>query len=191
MKKLFFSGLCSLFFICNVVAQMITTSPIPQVDKSPMDMSTYPPNYPLLKIQDKVSEDISARVIYSRPLKSGRVIFGELLEYNKVWRFGANENTEIEFYKDVKINNVKVKKGRYAIFAIPNIDKWTIIINKDLNTWGSFKYDNTKDVVKVDVAVQKVTEVVDAFYIYFDKAAKGFSMNAGWDNIKVSLPISF
>jgi hypothetical protein len=191
MKYVVFFFVCFLLYVNNVSAQIVIASPIPAVDKSPMDMSTYPTNYPLLKIQDKVAEAISARVIYSRPLKSGRVIFGELLEYNKVWRFGANENTEIEFFKDVKINNVKIKKGRYSIFAIPNKDKWTIIINKDLNTWGSFKYDGTKDIVKVDVAVQKATEIVEAFYIYFDKTDKGFSMNAGWDDVKVSLPINF
>jgi hypothetical protein len=191
MKYVVFFFVCFLLCVNNVSAQIVIASPIPAVDKSPMDMSTYPTNYPLLKIQDKVAEAISARVIYSRPLKSGRVIFGELLEYNKVWRFGANENTEIEFFKDVKINNVKIKKGRYSIFAIPNKDKWTIIINKDLNTWGSFKYDGTKDIVKVDVAVQKATEIVEAFYIYFDKTDKGFSMNAGWDDVKVSLPINF
>ena len=177
--------------ITNLVAQIIATSAIPAVDKSAMDMSTYPANYPLLKIQDKATEPLAARIIYSRPLKSGRAIFGELLEYNKVWRFGANENTEIEFFRDVKINNAKIKKGRYSLFAIPNKDKWTIIINKDLNTWGSFKYDSLKDIVKVDVPLQKVTDIADAFYIYFDKTITGFCMNAGWDDVKISLPINF
>jgi hypothetical protein len=182
----------TLFIVTNnVLAQMPVMPAIPPVDKSVMDMSTFPANYPLLKIQDKANEPIAARVIYSRPLKSGRVIFGELLEYNKVWRFGANENTEVEFFRDVKIKNTKVKKGRYSIFAIPNNDKWTLIFNKDLNTWGSFKYESSKDVLKVDVPVIKSTEIAEAFYIYFDKTTAGFSMNAGWDDVKVTLPISF
>ncbi len=188
MKKLFLFVLS--FSICFTTFSQ-TNSPIPPIDKSPMDMSTYPPNYPLLKIQDKVTEPLAARVIYSRPQKNNRIIFGELLEYNKVWRFGANENTEIEFYKDVKIGSTKIKKGSYAVFAIPNKDKWTIILNKDLNTWGAFKYDASKDVVKIDVPTQKSTEIAEVFYIYFDKTAKGFSMNAGWDDVKISMPIGF
>jgi len=80
-----------------------------------MDMSYYPNGYPVLKIQDKITEPLIARVIYSRPQKNGRVIFGELLEYGKVWRLGANEATEIEFFKDVKNNNKKKKKGRYTM----------------------------------------------------------------------------
>jgi Protein of unknown function (DUF2911) len=191
MKYLFVLLITCSIFTSKTFAQMPAMTTIPPVDKSVMDMSTYPANYPLLKIQDKANEPIAARVIYSRPLKSGRVIFGELLEYNKVWRFGANENTEVEFFRDVKIKNVKVKKGRYSVFAIPNSDKWTLIFNKDLNTWGSFKYEVSKDVLKVDVPTQKTSDIAEAFYIYFEKATTGFSMNAGWDDVKVSLPISF
>ncbi|MEQ1555039.1 MAG: DUF2911 domain-containing protein, partial [Ferruginibacter sp.] len=162
---------------------------IPPLDKSPLDMSTYPANYPLLKIQDKVKEPLVARITYSRPQKNDRVIFGELLEYNTVWRFGANENTEIEFFKDVKINKVLVKKGKYSVFAIPNTDKWTIIFNKDLYTWGSFKYDIKKDILRVNVPVQLTTAIAETFFIYFEKSSIGFTMNAGWDNVKVTLPI--
>ena len=186
MKKISIIYLASLFFTFSSFAQ--TT--VPAIDKSPMDMATYPANYGVLKIQDKATEPLAPRIIYSRPLKNNRVIFGQLVEYNKVWRFGANENTEIEFYNDVTINNTKVKKGRYSIYAIPTTVKWTIVINKDLNSWGAYKYEQGKDVLRVDVPVQITTENAEAFYIYFDKAKSGFNLNAGWDNVKVSLPIS-
>ena len=188
MKQIFFVVVLSVLLLANTHAQTSTTS-IPAIDKSPMDMCTYPAGYPLLKIQDKAKEPLVARVIYSRPLKNNRVIFGDLLEYNTVWRFGANENTEIEFFKDVTINKTKIKKGKYSLFAIPTKDKWTIIINKELNSWGSFKYEASKDVLRVDVPVQKSTEIAEAFYIYLDKFQNGFSMNAGWDDVKISLPI--
>lgn len=178
--------LAALFFTFNSFAQMT----IPALDKSPMDMATYPTEYGLLKIQGKTAEPLAAKIIYSRPQKNNRVIFGELVEYNKVWRFGANENTEIEFYTDVTINKTKVKKGRYSIFAIPTTEKWTIIINKDLNSWGAYKYEQSKDIMRVNVPVQTSTEIADAFYIYFDKAKNGFALNAGWDNVKITLPVS-
>lgn len=186
MKKLLVIFLTAFLFSINSNAQSL----IPSIDKSPMDMATFPTNYGLLKIQDKATEPLVARIIYSRPQKNNRVIFGQLVEYNKVWRFGANENTEMEFYNDVTINNTKVKKGRYSIYAIPTTDKWTIIINKDLNSWGAYKYEQNKDVLRVDVPVQTNTENAEAFYIYFDKTKSGFNLNAGWDNVKVSLPIS-
>lgn len=186
MKKL----LVFLFVILLTVNNSFSQNQLPLIDKSPMDMSYYPGNFPLLKIQDKITEPLIARVIYSRPQKNDRVIFGELIEYGKVWRLGANEATEIEFFQNVKINNIKLIKGRYTLYTIPNADKWTMIVNKEADTWGSFRYDIKKDVARIDVPVQKLPEKIEAFSLYFEKLAEGFVLIAVWDDVKVSLPIS-
>jgi Protein of unknown function (DUF2911) len=187
MKHLFLSLCLFVLFTTLVTAQ----TKLPAVDKSPMDMSYYPTGYPVLKIQDKITEPLKARVIFSRPQKSGRVIFGDLLEYGKVWRLGANEATEIEFFQPAKIKNTKIKKGRYTMYCIPYTDKWTIIINKDTDTWGSFKYDATKDVVRIDVPIEKQADVTDAFVMAFEKTLTGANLIVAWDDLKVNLPIVF
>jgi len=153
-------------------------------------MCYYPNNYPVLKIQDKATEPAVARVIYSRPQKNGRLIFGDLVEYGKVWRLGANEATEIEFFRSVKIGDKKVEKGRYTLYAIPAEDTWTIILNKDNDTWGAFKYDEQKDVLRTSVPVQKLTEGVEALAMTFEKSDSGCNLIIAWDNIKASLPIN-
>src|SRR3979411_3280163 len=102
---------------------------LPVLDQSPLDMAYFPDNYPMLKTQDKITEPLSVRVIYSRPQKNNRTIFGDLIEYGKVWRLGANEATEIEFFKDIMIGTKKIPKGRYTVYAIPNQTNWPIIIN--------------------------------------------------------------
>ena len=165
-------------------------SKLPEVDKSPMDVSYYPNNYPILKIQNKATEPLVARILYSRPQKQGRKIFGELVEYGNVWRLGANEATEIEFYKDVKIGGKKVSKGRYTLYAIVSENIWTMILNKDTDTWGAFKYDSKKDVLRTDVPVQKTDEVVESMSMLFDKSANGISLIIAWEQVKVSLPIT-
>ena len=152
-------------------------------------MVYYPANYPVLKIQDKATEPLLARVIYSRPQKNNRSVYGELIEYNKVWRLGANEATEIEFYRDVKIGGKKIAKGKYTLYALINPNQWTMILNKDTDTWGAFKYDEKKDVLRMNVPVQKTGEVVDAFSIFFDKTNNGVNLNVAWDTVQVSLPI--
>lgn len=187
MKKLLLlSGL-----LCWAAVLSFAQSKLPALDKSPMDMSYYPAGYPVLKIQDKATEPLIARVIYSRPQKNGRVIFGDLLEYGKVWRLGANEATEIEFYAPVKINGQKIKKGRYTMYCIPFADKWTLILNKELDTWGSFKYDSKKDVVRADVPVQKQTDITDSFVMAFEKATGGANLVIAWDDVKINLPVNF
>lgn len=186
MKQL----ICLFFLTTTVLFCEAQTSDLPPLDKSPMDMCYYPNNYPVLKIQDKVTEPVLARVIYSRPQKNGRIIFGDLVEYGKVWRMGANEATEIEFYKNVTIDNKKVTKGRYTLYAIPAQDNWTIILNKDVDTWGAFKYDAQKDVLRITVPVQILNEVVEALAMSFEKTDNGCNLIIAWDNVKAVLPIN-
>lgn len=169
----------------------VNEAKVPALDKSPMDMAYFPNDYPILKTQNKVTTPPVARVIYSRPQKDNRVIFGQLVEYGKVWRLGANEATEIEFFKDVTIGGKKVLKGRYTLYAIPTETKWTIILNKDMDTWGAFVYDDKKDVLRTDVPVQTLSTPVDAFSINFDKSDTGMNLFIAWDNASVTLPIAF
>ena len=159
-------------------------------------MSYYPTNYPILKIQDKATEPLIARVIYGRPQKDGRVIFGELEPYGKVWRLGANEATEIEFFKDIKINGKTIKKGRYTMYALLNPDKWTIILNKETDTWGAFKYDSTKDILRADVPVQRQNDITEVFSLVFEKnpaasSTKSANLVITWDDVQVKLPFSW
>ena len=187
MKKILLLVILTVYTGTASIAQ----GKFPALDKSPMDMSYYPSGYPVQKIQDKITEPLVARVIFSRPQKNGRVLFGQLVEYGKVWRLGANEATEINLYQTVRINDKKVKKGRYTLYCIPYVDKWTIIINKETDTWGSFKYDEKKDVIRIDVPVQKQGEILDAFAMVFEKSTTGANLIIAWDDIRISLPIVF
>ncbi len=186
-KLIILLSLFQLFFI-SLLAQ---SGNLPPMDKSPMDMSYYPNNYPVLKIQDKITEPLVARVVYSRPQKTGRVIFGDLVKNGEVWRLGANEATEIEFFTKVKIGGNKVPKGRYTLYALVNENTWTIIINKETDTWGAFKYDAKKDLLRTDVPVQKTDAIVEALSMVFEKSATGCNLIMAWDNLKVALPIVF
>jgi hypothetical protein len=168
----------------NVSAQRL-----PPLDKSPMDMSYYPVGYPVLKFQNKVTEPLVMRIIYSRPQLNGRKVFGDLQKYGAVWRLGANEVTEIQFFKDVHINNKKIKKGRYSLYCIPYEDKWTLIINKETDVWG-LKYDSAKDVLRVDVPTEKNSST-EALTILFAKSDTGANMLLYWDDVKATLPIVF
>ncbi len=187
MKKVIL--LLSVFQL--VFFSLLAQNNIPPVDKSPMDMAYYPVNYPVLKIQEKITEPLAARVIYSRPQKAGRTIFGSLVKYGEVWRLGANEATEIEFFRNVRIGGKKITKGRYTLYAIVNENTWTIIVNKDTDTWGSFKYSSAKDVVRTEVTVEKTNMIIESLSMIFDKSISGYNLIIAWDNVQVALPITF
>jgi hypothetical protein len=190
MKNLLL-GITFVFLSLASLAQNGSNRSIPPVDKSALDVSYYPPNYPILKIQDKVTEPLVARVIYSRPQKNGREVFGTLVEYGQTWRMGANEATEIEFFRDMTLGKTKIKKGRYTLYAVPKTDVWTVIINRDTDTWGSFKYDSKKDVARMDVKPERVAEVCETYSMYFEKRTGGINLIVQWDNVRAAIPFGF
>jgi hypothetical protein len=189
MKKIVvIAGLLMGTFLTNAQSKS------PNLDSSPLDISYYPIDYPVLKIQDKATEPLIARVVYSRPQKKGRKLFGDLVTYGQIWRLGANEATELEFFQDVKIDNKKIKKGRYTLYALVDEDKWTLIINKETDTWGAFRYDSTKDVLRTTVPVEKQSNITESFSIAFQKVKKndkGTDMVITWDDLLVRLFISW
>ena len=182
-----------LFLALGLVASILATAQQKptDLDKSPMDMSYWPSNFPMLKLSGKASGEPFARVIYGRPQKNGRVLFGDIVQYNSIWRLGANEATEIEFFVPVKIDGKLVPKGRYTLYSIPNENNWTLILNTDNFSWGNFSYNAKKDLLRVQVPVLKTMDTTEAFTLYFEETNLGAGLIILWDQVKVMLPISF
>lgn len=183
-------------YVLGMTLGVCAQSKMPPMDKSPLDICYFPNNYPVLKVQNtqiqaKPIDPLTARIIYSRPQKNGRTVYGELVEFGKIWRLGANEATEVELYRDVKIGSGKVKKGRYTMYAIPYPDKWTIILNKETDIWGAFQYDEKKDVLRTEVPVVKQPERVETFSMAFEKADGGANLIILWDDVKATVPFAF
>ena len=187
MKKVL--GISLTFLFVSAGYAQPDTTVFPEVDKSPMDMSYCPVNFPVLKISEKTTGAPFMRVIYGRPNKNNRPIFGDLVEYGNVWRVGANEATEIEFYRDVSIDGKKIRKGRYTLYAIPDKSEWIIIINKDTDTWGAFKYDPANDITRVTVPARILDKPVETLSMTFSKFNAGFDLIIAWDTVEVKLPI--
>ena len=174
----------------------ITQEDIVTEDLTHLDISYFPSNYALDKALNK-KIDLKIRIIYSRASKRSRpIIFGDPgipnipVPYGKLWRMGANESTEIELLYDAEINGQKLKKGRYSVFAIPYPEKWTVIFNRDIFTWGTFNYNEKNNALSADVSVEKRNTVAERLYIYFQKTASGANMMMTWDNVQVTLPIT-
>jgi hypothetical protein len=84
-----------------------------------------------------------------------------------------------------------VKKGRYTLYALVDTDKWTVILNKETDTWGAFRYDSTKDVARTTVPVEKQPDITEAFSMEFEKMQKGAQLVINWDDVQVKLPITW
>ncbi|MGB2758491.1 DUF2911 domain-containing protein [Maribacter stanieri] len=178
MKKVF---TLATLILALVLTTTVSAQDFSGIDKSPMDMAAYPTDY-------KVSEK-AVRIIYGRPQLKGRSM-EELAPTGKVWRTGANEAPEITFYKDVKFGGKDVKAGTYSLFTIPGADEWTVILNKNLNQWGSYFYDEAADVARVTVPNGSDTSSLEEFSIAFKDANGGAQLVMGWDKTRVAVPIT-
>ena len=143
-------------FLCCITLT-VNAQKFDDLDKSPMDVTMY-------RTPDKQA---LARVIYSRPQKRDRKIFGELIKYGKVWRTGANEATEITLYHGMKFGDTQVAPGTYSLFTIPGEKEWTVILNKKTNEWGSYTYDQAMDVARTTVPVKAAAAPIEAFSMSF------------------------
>lgn len=165
--------LFTFLYTLNVGAQEF-----PRLDVSPMD----------LVIARDTDKSPLMRVIYSRPQKKDRVVFGELVPYNKVWRTGANEATELEVYKSFQIDNVIINPGTYTLYTIPRDDMWTVIINKETNTWGAYSYKEELDALRIEVPSKNAASTIESLSMAFKPTDDGLSLMIGWDDRFVEVP---
>ncbi|NAS32464.1 DUF2911 domain-containing protein [Flavobacteriaceae bacterium R38] len=153
----------------------------PGLDKSPADIALY-------RGGDRRSP-VLIKTTYGRPMLKGRKIGTELAPYGKIWRTGANEATEVTFYKDATVGGKKVKAGTYVLHTIPGEKEWTVILNTNLNVWGAYQHDASKDVAKFTVPASTGGQSLEAFSIAYQKEDTGVNIVLGWDTTRVAIPV--
>lgn len=125
---------------------------------------------------------------YSRPLKRGREIFGNVVPWNSVWRTGANAATQFNTAVDLVVGNAKVPAGKYTLWTLPSPTGWKLIINKQTGQWGTV-YDAEQDLVRVDARVETLREAVEQFAIAFEPVGAPTVLSFSWDRTRVTVPI--
>src|SRR5215207_6461890 len=152
-------------------------------------------------------------ITYSRPGVKGRKIWGDppagaaagtatlddesvrpkdavIVPYGHVWRTGANEATTFTVTDDVLVNGQPLKAGTYSLHTIPARDEWTVIFNGDPGQWGSFSYDEKKDVLRVKAKPQAASDSKE--WLAFDIDPDGESaarVNIRWEKIVVPFTV--
>ena len=132
--------------------------------------------------------DNYVKVVYNQPHMRGREMLGKELPYGKLWRFGANEATELFTTAEMTIDGKTLPAGAYSLYCVPETDEWTLIVNKALGEWGAYNYDEARDVMRLPSTVQPADKTYEAFTIWF--APDGSSLNAAWGNKQASWPIA-
>jgi hypothetical protein len=179
MKRLISIGsICGLSLVlCGVIAAQRS-----QQDKSKRPS---PPAQASCALDGK-----GITVDYSSPRAKGRKIFGGLVPYGQVWRAGANEATTFVTTADLVVGGKDVPAGSYTIFAIPEADKWTLIISKKTGEWGTPYPGAGDDLVRVDMKASTLPTPVENFTIGFDQSGAGCTLFMDWETTRASVDIA-
>ena len=133
-------------------------------------------------------------IVYSRPALKGRAAFGKgtvLAPIDAVWRTGANGATKVTFSQPVTIGGKLLAAGSYALFTIPGVNEWTIIFNTNSNSWGSFSYKETEDVVRLKVKTIATSNSTENFTINVNNITpETASITLQWAKTLVEIPVS-
>lgn len=135
--------------------------------------------------------DTKITVSYHRPNVRGRQVWGEgnMVPYNQVWRTGANEATLFETSEDIIVQGEKLPKGKYSLHTIPTSGEWTIIFNKQSDQWGSFRYDESQDQLRVTAKAAKAP-FTETMTISFENAVDNKTvMHITWENVTVPVTL--
>ncbi|MCJ7485876.1 MAG: DUF2911 domain-containing protein [Candidatus Aminicenantes bacterium] len=153
-------------------------------------------------VMQRLGADTDITIVYSRPGVKGRTIWGALVPYGMApgnqysknqpfpWRAGANENTTIEFSKDVLIEGQPLAAGKYGVHMIPGEKEWTIVFSKNNAAWGSFSYKQEEDALRVTVTPVAAPFQEWLTFGFEDLAGKSATAVLCWEKLKVPFKIS-
>ena len=140
-------------------------------------------------------DDFKMEVVYNRPYKKEREIFGSLVPYDSVWRTGANEATTFETNEDILVDGSFLKKGKYTLWTIPNKESWKVIFNEHMYPWGinmdkQAYRDEQFDALVLELPVIPISEPLEQFTISFGDTGNFVHMVLAWDRTSIIIPIT-
>ena len=174
MKKLLYILIAFISFnFCNASAQEIKLK------------------VPATSLGQRIEQDFGLGVIsvkYYRPNTKGRKIFNGMEPYGAVWRTGANNATVIKFTDTIQVEGHTVAPGSYSLFSIPGAGEWTIILNKNVDQWGAYTYDEKQDLLRFKVKPTKLAGKIETLTIQFaDVHLEDCIMQILWENTGINI----
>ncbi|HRG79954.1 MAG TPA: DUF2911 domain-containing protein [Cyclobacteriaceae bacterium] len=131
------------------------------------------------------------KITYHSPAVRGRIVWGGLVPFDKVWVTGAHMATTIESNTDFILGKTVINAGKYGLFTIPGKDKWTVIINKNWQQHLTDEYDSKDDVARLEIISSQLPENQERLqYEVVAKSEYECAINVSWDRVQLQIPIT-
>ncbi len=148
------------------------------------------PKLAIINQLDSVKTTVNSadiKIIYSRPSVRNRVIFGEVVPWNRVWRTGADGATKISLSKPLYFNGKELPAGDYSIFTLPTPNGWTLIFNKQADIWGT-EHNAAYDFLKIPMFTESLNEPVELLtFAVVSEGSNGGFISVSWDKLKADV----
>jgi hypothetical protein len=145
---------------------------------------------PPAKAECQLGAGKTLTISYSSPRTNGRKVYGQLVPYGQVWRAGANEATTFVTDSDLAVGGTTVPAGSYTIFAVPNPERWQLVISKKTGEWGTAYPGPGEDLARIDMKVSQLPSPVENFTIALDKSSTGCTLHMDWETTRASVDVT-
>ena len=125
-------------------------------------------------------------VDYGRPWKRGRVTFGGVVPWGRVWRTGANQATELSTDLPLTVAGRTIQAGRYTLWTIPHPSGATLIVNRRSGQWGT-EYEPGFDLGRFPMRRDTSAVPAEQFTIEVVPLASGGELRFRWDTVGYAL----
>jgi len=170
----------------------VTVERVQGLDFDALGKSFGPRSLGTLSPADSARANVAGAAVavrYSRPAMRGRVIFGNVVPWNQVWRTGANQATILETSADLTVAGTTLPAGKYSLWTIPSPGGWKLIVNKNTGQWGT-DYDAQYDLARLDMKVEPLAQPVEQFTIAIEPKGKRGVLKLEWEKTRASIPFS-
>lgn len=131
-------------------------------------------------------------VEYNRPSAKGRIVFGDLVPYGKMWRTGANASTKIGFSEDVVVEGKALKAGTYALYTTPGESEWEIVFYKNTSFWGlPAEWKAEDEAARFKVKAVKLNDPVETMTIDIANISnEGAQIRLSWEKTLIPMNLT-
>ncbi|MGE3706284.1 MAG: DUF2911 domain-containing protein [Vicinamibacterales bacterium] len=148
-------------------------------------------------------------ILYGRPLKRGRDLWGSGADYGKnllvgtpIWRAGANVSTRLKTEVPLVIGGKTLTPGEYTLYIDLKENNWTFVVttwpaatkydpNNKTALWGSYFYTPDKDVLRTPMKLTTLPNSVEQLtWSFVDMTPNSGTLAIQWDKMMATVPFT-
>jgi hypothetical protein len=134
---------------------------------------------------------VSGELCYGRPSRRGRPVYGGLVPFDTLWRFGANEPTRLYLGGTVRLAGLRLGPGRYSLYVRPASGSWTLFASRSVLHWGNdiSAAVRAREVGQAALKPEVLPEPVETLTVTAAATGDTTWLRFDWETTRVALPI--